>query len=599
MEIDNPFYAGPAGPAGPIGLTGADGSTGPGFTNASYNSMNDELTLFGANGASNAVLSGIMGPAGPKGDQGDQGPQGEPGAAGGPVGPAGPGYDGAAYDQGADQLTLTGVNGAVDAVITGLGGGAAASGINNTFTSPSLVAGGENNVASGTSWVTVGGGKNNSASAETSTIAGGNNNSVTDNHSAIGGGINNEITGRRSAIPGGSWNQVDGWDGFAAGTASEVVHDGAFVWSDARQTAGVYQSTGVDTFNVYAQGGTRVFGSNASTPSMTVTGAGQVGIGTDAPARNLHVMDWARFEQPSNGRTLELRGNGEIESSATLYLNRFNSNAVAISEGGGSTTIGPDGNPTVTVAADGRVGIGTTGPQAKLHVSGWTMMDGLVGIQTNGVNPGRPLDVHANGQGIRHYSPAYGTDVSTYCNATGGWLGTYSAYPLHFYTGNSSQQMTLTTAGNLGIGTQSPNAKLTVNGTASKPGGGSWTSFSDARLKTNVADLEGSLEALLALRGVTFEYKDPDAIGELHGERIGFIAQEVEQVMPDWVGQSGEYKSLTIRGFEALAVEALRELDAENAELEAENDALQQRLAELEAQQALMAELLAELMAER
>jgi hypothetical protein len=40
------------------------------------------------------------------------------------------------------------------------------------------------------------------------------------------------------------------------------------------------------------------------------------------------------------------------------------------------------------------------------------------------------------------------------------------------------------------------------------------------------------------------------------------IAQEVEKVFPSWVdtGTDG-YKRLTFRGFEAVAVEAVRELD--------------------------------------
>lgn len=71
------------------------------------------------------------------------------------------------------------------------------------------------------------------------------------------------------------------------------------------------------------------------------------------------------------------------------------------------------------------------------------------------------------------------------------------------------------------------------------------------------------LGTLLELRGVTFDYKDPEAIHELAGERTGFIAQEVETVLPDWVEDADGYKTLTIRGFEALAVEALRELRAE------------------------------------
>ena len=72
--------------------------------------------------------------------------------------------------------------------------------------------------------------------------------------------------------------------------------------------------------------------------------------------------------------------------------------------------------------------------------------------------------------------------------------------------------ITLVQNGRVGIGTDAPAFDLDVNGSAGKPGGGSWSVSSDARLKKNVADLENGLETLLSLRGVTFEYKDPAAI---------------------------------------------------------------------------------------
>jgi len=105
---------------------------------------------------------------------------------------------------------------------------------------------------------------------------------------------------------------------------------------------------------------------------------------------------------------------------------------------------------------------------------------------------------------------------------------------------------------------------LEVNGFARKPGGGAWSVASDQRLKKNIHTLSGALDKLLALRGVTFEYIDPEKIHELSGERMGLIAQEVEKVFPDWVetGTDG-FKRVTVRGLEALVVEALRQLHKE------------------------------------
>ena len=61
----------------------------------------------------------------------------------------------------------------------------------------------------------------------------------------------------------------------------------------------------------------------------------------------------------------------------------------------------------------------------------------------------------------------------------------------------------------------------------------------------------------------SFEKGDPVRINELPGRQRGMIAQEVESVFPEWVSEKSDgYKQLTFRGFEALSVEALRELRA-------------------------------------
>jgi hypothetical protein len=91
--------------------------------------------------------------------------------------------------------------------------------------------------------------------------------------------------------------------------------------------------------------------------------------------------------------------------------------------------------------------------------------------------------------------------------------------------------------------------------------------------------LGGALETLLRLRGVTFDWKDPEqqgADGAL--KQTGFIAQEVEKVFPQWVGQdSNGFKTLMIRPtpLAALEVESIRELKEQNDELRSRVAALE------------------------
>lgn len=123
------------------------------------------------------------------------------------------------------------------------------------------------------------------------------------------------------------------------------------------------------------------------------------------------------------------------------------------------------------------------------------------------------------------------------------------------------------------------------DGTAFKASGSaSWDVVSDRRLKQDVAPIEHALDRLLLLRGVRFQYRDaalPDGIALPRGEQMGFIAQDVAEVFPEWVGKSDDgYLFVGERGTTALMVEALRELEARNAALEARLAALEARLGE-------------------
>jgi hypothetical protein len=66
------------------------------------------------------------------------------------------------------------------------------------------------------------------------------------------------------------------------------------------------------------------------------------------------------------------------------------------------------------------------------------------------------------------------------------------------------------------------------DGGAYKTGGGSWGSISDARLKTNAVPLTGALNKINALNPVTYDWKY-----ETTEPTVGFIAQEVQQVIPN------------------------------------------------------------------
>jgi trimeric autotransporter adhesin len=118
------------------------------------------------------------------------------------------------------------------------------------------------------------------------------------------------------------------------------------------------------------------------------------------------------------------------------------------------------------------------------------------------------------------------------------------------------------------------------------------SALSDARLKDEVADYSGALDRINALRPVTYLYKEAGkAAFQPEGTHIGFIAQEMQQVFPQWVSTGDDgYLMLSMRGFEGVAVRAMQELSAENQaqdqainSLRVENNDLRKRLEALEA----------------
>ncbi len=189
----------------------------------------------------------------------------------------------------------------------------------------------------------------------------------------------------------------------------------------------------------------------------------------------------------------------------------------------------------------GRTGIGTSSPSDQLHINA-PAGEFAMRVQTNGSTRFR---INANG------------GISLGANST--IIGAGDVY----------------IANKLGIGTNAPTFDLSVSGTAAKTGGGSWAVFSDERLKKNITPMTGSLDTISALRPVNFEYTAKDHFSFTPGVQSGFIAQQVQAVIPQWVNTAEDgYLYLDQVGYEALIVDAIQELreekDAENAQLRTE-----------------------------
>ena len=76
---------------------------------------------------------------------------------------------------------------------------------------------------------------------------------------------------------------------------------------------------------------------------------------------------------------------------------------------------------------------------------------------------------------------------------------------------------------------------------------------SDIKLKENIKTIENSLDKVLQLRGVEFDWK------ETKDSSIGLIAQEVEEVLPELVHETDDIKSVSYGNITAVLIEAIKE----------------------------------------
>jgi hypothetical protein len=82
---------------------------------------------------------------------------------------------------------------------------------------------------------------------------------------------------------------------------------------------------------------------------------------------------------------------------------------------------------------------------------------------------------------------------------------------------------------------------------------------SDRSLKQNIAPLSNNLDKVLQLQPVSYIWKDTSRFG--NRESIGFIAQDLETVLPQVVSQGNEYKSVNYQLITAVLAGAIQELN--------------------------------------
>ena len=257
--------------------------------------------------------------------------------------------------------------------------------------------------------------------------------------------------------------------GFRAGLSSTGSNNTLIGANSNVGVAGVSNATAVGANTTVSASNTVILGNNAS-----------VGIGTSAP-------DLAKLEIVTDGSldTLRLRNTWAI-----------NPRSYRIGPGAGSKFFGIyDDNAAatrLTIDNSGNVGIGTTNPTDLLTVYGnstigkgqssastatavvYDESSGLVGFQKRGTAQSGLMGLGNNASEIVSTSGNFGVMTS---NAADLVLGT-----------NGSERLRINAGGNVGIGTNNPNARLEINsgssdGLTTRSDGGYFALFADGDVK--------------------------------------------------------------------------------------------------------------------
>jgi hypothetical protein len=293
---------------------------------------------------------------------------------------------------------------------------------------------------------------------------------------------------------------------------------------------------------------------------------------------------------------LTLSVNAQVSGSGSSnYLPRWT----------GSTTLGN----SIVFQTNGRVGISTTNPTATLDVKGssgtsasQTALTVLNVLGGNGVPGGSGGNIQfmsgIGGSSVRTLIPAKGGtgaallvtggSPATCVAATigcAGWYGgnggsitlqpgnggTGSAQP----NGKPGNISLAPSGGRVGVKTTNPTATFTV-GIGASTLADQWMVRSSRRFKSNIQPLLGAMNKVMRLQGVTYDRK---ADGQ---HEIGFIAEDVERVIPELVSrdpESHEVQGMDYSRISALLIEALK---SQQSELGAQRDEIELLKAHIE-----------------
>jgi trimeric autotransporter adhesin len=276
-------------------------------------------------------------------------------------------------------------------------------------------------------------------------------------------------------------------------------------------------------------------------PKLTIASSGKVGIGTTVPNGRLHIEHdtqgdnqnpHIRLTQSSNSSFGRIRM--ENAAGSVYFQQRFNVGGGTAANNYVKWDYGTD--ELLMIRGDGRIGINVNNPSDLLHLS----------------------PISATGDVFARISTTTGLGGLRLQNSAGDW-SLYSNEFSRLFLGYSTDNF----ATNNEILIFEPNGAnynvipATSNQVFLGTSGNRWREIwsqnnlntsSDRRLKKNINDIKYGLDEIMRLQAVTYNWKDNDD----KRLQLGFIAQDVEKIVPEIVTKSGisdeEFERLEKKG---------------------------------------------------
>lgn len=269
---------------------------------------------------------------------------------------------------------------------------------------------------------------------------------------------------------------------------------------------------------------------------------------------------WSRFLTTSNNLGWMTTGNAGTNAA---------SNFVGTTDGVDFVTR-TNNTERMRVMTGGAVGINTSAPVSRLHVAGDVRVGGISPINS-GTYPGYGDRLYFSGSVA---GPSFDSD-----NSDPIWMARYNVASdqtelrLNLSDNCQTADAFVIQTGGSGCGL-TDFFRFDGSGAAYKVGGGSWSTFSDRRLKQNVNAFQDGLAVLRQIRPVNFQYNGMGGTPDNGKVYTGVIAQELQTIAPYMVDASQDYLRVDPSAFTYILINAVQEQQKQIDALKAEVAAL-------------------------